>query len=365
MAVRWWSKLVGSRTRGPETEPAPEPRPGEAVVEPAEAPASPPTPDAAPTHSRWADEDVTPAGDEAQPSSPPEATRESLQRSLRWRARVLLEKMAGVGRLGHGPAIVKSLQDDNESIIRQPPTAARRALTVTRNPDSGLDEVVRIIEQSPSMAQALLKTANSSWYRGGGENVVSINEAVMRVGTQGVENVLLASMVEGLLCKPGGSYDAMVVKVWSHMLRTAELARRLAAPFGIDDEAAYTLGLLHDVGKLVIFDHISDLRHSLHAEVQMPPAFLTALLGHLHEPVGGLAALRWEMGGAMAHSLSEHHRRPPPDAPDRPTELIYVAERLDLIQARVEQLDWEAIWQEGRITTDRGDVEARFMSARE
>ena len=56
MAVRWWSKLVGSRTRGPETEPAPEPRPGEAVVEPAEAPASPPTPDAAPTHSRWADE---------------------------------------------------------------------------------------------------------------------------------------------------------------------------------------------------------------------------------------------------------------------------------------------------------------------
>ena len=43
------------------------------------------------------------------------------------------------------------------------------------------------------------------------------------------------------------------------------------------------------------------------------------------------------------------------------TELLYVAERLDLAaHVRVEKPDWEALWADGTITTDRAAVERRY-----
>jgi HD-like signal output (HDOD) protein len=169
-------------------------------------------------------------------------------------------------------------------------------------------------------------------------------------------------MVSAVLCRPGGVYDGMVQKVWLHMQRTAPLARRLAPAFEVDAETAYALGLLHDVGKLVTFDHISQLRHALHREIQMPEPFLAALLAHLHEPLGGLAALRWGMDTEAAGVIAGHHRRTAPPIPSRLAELIYVAERLDLVLQRYQELDWEAVWKDGAVTADVAAVQELMPS---
>jgi HD-like signal output (HDOD) protein len=290
-----------------------------------------------------------------------EAVRASLGRSLEWRVQVLLERSSPTPRLGDGPALVASLRGGGEELIRQIPFAAQRALAVSRNPTSGVADLVKLFEQDPTLTQSLLQTANSSWYSRGDEVVISIAAAVQRIGYRAVENLLLASIVGGMLCRPGGAYTVTVGKVWSHMLRTAPLAQRLAAPFGVDPETAYTLGLLHDVGKLAVFDHISALRGDLRREVKMPEPFLFDLLTHLHEPIGGRAVLRWGLDGGAARAVAGHHRSPAPERPDTVTELLFVAERVDLaVRARFEKPDWEAIWQEGAITTDRTAVEESY-----
>jgi hypothetical protein len=174
----------------------------------------------------------------------------ALDRSLAWRSQLLLERSAGSAQLGDGPAIVASLQDPEGGVIRQIPFAAQQALAVSRNPMSSVGDLVKLFERDPTLAQSLLKTANSAWYQRKDEAVVSIAAGVQRIGMQAVENVLLTSIVAGMLCRPGGAYGVLVGKVWSHMLRTAPLAQRLAPAFGVDSETAYTLALLHDVGKL-------------------------------------------------------------------------------------------------------------------
>lgn len=285
----------------------------------------------------------------------------ALDRSIEWRSKALLERSAGHGELGDGPAIVASLQDPEGGVIRQIPFAAQQALAVSRNPMSSVGALVKLFERDPTLAQALLKTANSAWYQRKDEAVVSIAAGVQRIGMQAVENVLLTSIVGGMLCRPGGAYGVLVGKVWSHMQRTAPLAQRLAPAFGVDPETAYTLALLHDVGKLAVFDYISALRQGLHREIRMPETFLHELLVRLHEPVGGRAALRWGLGARAARALAEHHRHPVPDTTDPLTELLYVAERLDLAAyVSFEEPDWEALWADGRITTDRAAVERRY-----
>jgi HD-like signal output (HDOD) protein len=293
------------------------------------------------------------------------ATEESLRRSLTWRSRVLMEGAGEDIMRSDGPALVAALTDANESVIRQPPAAAQRALRVASNPETPMPKVVELFENDPMLAQALLRFSNSVFYRRDSQPTASLQSAVQRVGMNGVQTVLTASLVQTMLCRPGGAYDALVQKVWTHMQRSAPIARTLAPAFGLDAETMFSLALLHDVGKLVIFDHISTLRHDKRRDLKMPDLFFRQMLWHLHEPIGGLSVLHWGMGGEAAHAVAEHHRRPAPDTPDTVTECLFVAESIELAQTNFAKLDWEAVWKNGAVTTEMGSVQERMRKTDE
>jgi HD-like signal output (HDOD) protein len=296
---------------------------------------------------------------------PRQVAEAALHRSLNWRTRVLLDGASKDAKLSDGPELVEALRTANDSVIRQPPAAAMHALSIARNPDAPMIKVTALFEHDPMLAQNLLRQANSVFYRRDGAPCTSLHNGVQRVGMKGVQGVLMTSMVQQMLCRPGSAYDAYVQKVWSHMQRTAPIARAIAPAFGVDAETAYSLALLHDVGKLVVFDHVSRLRHDHHRELKMPETFFRQVLFHLHEPIGGLSALRWDMGAEAAHAIAEHHRRPAPETPDRVTECLYVAECVELAHTNFTKLDWERIWEEGAITSDVALVQDRLRQMEE
>lgn len=343
-----WRRLTGGKEQKPTT---PAPAAGTAAPAAPHAEAAPPVAAAA-----------TPA---ATPDEPAVATEASLHRSLTWRCKVLLDNASRDALASDGPPLVEMLKKANESIIRQPPDAAARALNLARNPNTPLPRLVALFEKDPMLAQSLLRQANSSFYRRDGAPCTSLHAAVQRVGINGVVGILMATMVQQMLCRPGGVYDAHVQKVWSHMQRTAPIARALAPAFKVDAESAYSLALLHDVGKLLVFDHISTLRHERRREIRMPDTFFRQLVWHLHEPLGGVAALRWDMGGEAAYCISEHHRRTPPAQPHHMTECLHVAEAVELAHTNFTKLDWEAIWSNGAITSDVSEVQERLRKMEE
>ena len=343
MFSQLWRRLTGAREPDAPATSSPAPVTGVAT-----ATVSPPATNDAPAHTE-----------------PEVATEASLHRSLEWRARVLMEGASREAKASDGPELVEGLRTANDSVIRQPPQAAQRALLVANDPDSPVSRVTALFENDPMLAQGLLRQANSIFYRRDSAPCTSLNAGVQRVGMKGVQGVLMASMVQQMLCRPGGAYEALVQKVWSHMQRTAPVARAIAPAFGMDPESAYSLALLHDVGKLVIFDHITRLRHDHRRDVKLSESFLRDLLGHLHEPLGGLAVLRWDLGADAAHAVAEHHRRPLPATPDRVTECLYVAESVELAHTNFTKLDWEKIWEDGGITADAGAVQERLSHLEE
>ena len=254
-----------------------------------------------------------------------DASVTGLTAELRRRTSTLASEMPGedVRRL------LDDLAESPTAIIRQLPAAAQRALALTQLTDPPVQRVTEVFEEDPTLAQALLLQANSSLY-GAGRPCLSVRDALQRLGVVAARNVLLGHTVSALLCRPGGAYAAMVDNVWSHMVRTAPIARRLASPFNADAEEAFGLGLLHDVGKLVVFDRLTTLRIDGRRDFAVAPDDLKRILRALHEPLGGLAAHTWGLGDSAAEAIATHHRTPVPAVRNALSEVLCVAEASDL-----------------------------------
>lgn len=245
-----------------------------------------------------------------------------------------------------------------DEVIRQLPAAARDAIALCDNAALSRSELGDKLGQDPSLVQALLKQANGAFYGAGLSPVLRVDAAVDRVGIEATRAIVLASCVDGLLSKPGGPYDAMLSSVWTHMVNTGHLARLVAPNLGADLEEAYAIALLHDVGKLVIFDRISSLRAMKRGAVTLPEEWLSSLIEHLHEPLGAVAVQRWGLGPRAADAIGSHHRRERPALKHPLAETLFVAERAEHAMRKNERLDFEGIWNLGEIWGDQGDVKA-------
>ncbi|HEX8903972.1 MAG TPA: HDOD domain-containing protein, partial [Longimicrobiaceae bacterium] len=252
---------------------------------------------------------------------------------------------------------------DVEMVIRQPSAAAREAYAVASDPACEVPALLRVVERDPTLARALLRHASSAAV-GLPTPPASVDDAVRRLGAKGVQIAMLAGMAESLLSRPAALYSPMAPHVWAHMVRTGPRARALARAFDVAPQEAFTIGLLHDVGKLVLFDLAAALREEFQREVRLPPQLVAEALRLLHEPLGGMALLRWGVDPRAAWAVANHHRGVPGAAPDRRSEVVFVAERLDVAvtSGRPVALDeWAA---EGRLTVERARMEAAVERAR-
>lgn len=273
----------------------------------------------------------------------------SLETTARERIDALAASLSPAERTPDADRFLRALRDTSPTTIRQAPAAAQRALARTKNPEIGLGQLVQVVEEDPTLGQALLRYANSAYYSTGSV-VVSLRQAAQRVGASGVHNVVLGVMLEGMLCRPGGEFQAMVDQVRSHLVRTAPIARAIARAFGVPPDEAFSLALLHDAGKLIVFDVAGTLRHDLRRDLSVTRAVMSRVLKDVHEGLGGMAATHWGLGERVAEVIATHHRVHPPAEPSPMSELLFVAERAEHAVSGVIPMDVEQWWKDGQIT---------------
>ena len=245
--------------------------------------------------------------------------------------------------------LVQALKRPAESVIRQLPASAQDALALCENTDISRSQLAERLGKDPALVQAILRTANSAAYSAGRKSLLSLDSAIERIGLGGTRAVVMARSVEGLLSRPGGVYDTMLSEVWAHMVRTAPIARAIAPAFGIDRDEAFSVALLHDVGKLVIFDQISAMRSQIRRPFAVPTSWLSAFIQETHASLGALAMLQWKMGARAAIAIGDHHRVDPAEGENPFAEAIYAAERVDHASRKGNLLDLDSIWKVGRL----------------
>ncbi len=247
-------------------------------------------------------------------------------------------------------ALLQLLAEGPDTVIRQMPAAAREALAICDDNSLSRRELSQRLERDPALVQGLLRTANSAAIGGGRAPAVGLDTVLDRIGVAGARGVVLANCVDGLLSHPGGEFNLLASETWAHMVRSAPIARAAAPAFAADADEAFTVALLHDVGKLVVFDRLSVLRAKRRRAVTLAPDFVHHLLQLLHEPLGALAALQWGMGDRAATAIGTHHRVSAARGRHPLAEAIFFAERADHAARRDEPFDVDRTWSEGKLT---------------
>ncbi len=240
-----------------------------------------------------------------------------------------------------------------DEMIRRLPSAAQTSLALCDDPNLTRGQLAEKLSDDPSLVQSLLRCANSAAYGAGKAPVIGISQAIDRIGMAGTRSLIFSNAIDGVLSRPGGEFDAMASDVWQHMVRTAPLARTLAPLFAVDPDEAFSIALLHDVGKLVIFDRISVLRAKVRRDVKLTPGFTKSLLMDLHETLGAMAAEAWNMGPRASRAIGSHHRRSSDGRPNPLAEVVFLAEALDHAMRRNERFDLRGVLFDGKLKVDQ------------
>ena len=185
-----------------------------------------------------------------------------------------------------------------------------------RSDTASPDRIVRLVSSDPGLTAVTLKLANSPFYGVSGR-VVGLRDAVQILGLQTLSAATLTAAVIARF-DPAACPAFDMTGSWRHALGTAACAQLLAEPRGIDPGAAYTAGLLHDIGTLALATSFPDVFNETlawAARHDVPPLDAEReLLGLDHAVVGGMVARHWRLAPAIADAMRQHH-----EAPDGPS----------------------------------------------
>jgi HD-like signal output (HDOD) protein len=184
---------------------------------------------------------------------------------------------------------------------------ARKLLAVTRDPDFNMQDVVKCLESDPALAARILRIVNSSRY-GLVQPVTNVRQAAAHLGQRSlrmfvVSFALLQSLTRG---KKGGVYSDF----WQRTLLMASAAGRLGHRVGVDENDAYTAGLLADVGVLILSQNTESGYHAVY-EIAAHGGELTQLeesrYGFSHPVIGARLLQVWDLPKSVVEAVALHH----------------------------------------------------------
>jgi HD-like signal output (HDOD) protein len=176
-----------------------------------------------------------------------------------------------------------------------------RALSeLVRSEQSLNSQIAEVIRRDPSLSARLLRMVNSVYF-GLSTRVNNIEEAVFFLGLRQIRELSMATpVIEELEQLQQSTAASLPWKdLWTHSIATAILTREILAstPMHVDDDTDYLIGLLHNVGKVVMAYAFPDQLRTLMATTAADPTEFCRLEREL---------IGWDHGQIGAHYIARH-----------------------------------------------------------
>lgn len=202
-----------------------------------------------------------------------------------------------------------------EKLLKQPnalpsaPKVVRKLIETFEQEEVNLQQAAMYIESDPVLTAKLLKLANSAFF-GLNRNITTARDAINVMGLIKVRAlVIAAAMGDGFHAVGGVNLN----QFWRYSLNTANLSRYLALPIKIDENTAFTAGLIHGIGELVM--HVGMPEAMLDLDRSVPMLDLKrsraekGLFGYSYAEVGAALAREWRFPKKMVNAI-EHQISP-------------------------------------------------------
>lgn len=190
------------------------------------------------------------------------------------------------------------------------PQTFHRLQEVVQNPDSSMSDIGEVLMADQALSARILQLANSSFY-GFPSRIETISHAVTMIGAEQMVALVQGTCVASIFNRVPRELVNMEL-FWKHSIACGVTARLIAARRREPNtERFFLLGLLHDIGRLVIFQHLPTAAAGAIAAAGRDHCLLhqaeLAELGFEHATVGYELLRTWRLPGRLCEPIKMHH----------------------------------------------------------
>jgi len=208
---------------------------------------------------------------------------------------------------------IEALVGNVENLPTPPLVFAQINRAVNDEMTSAFD-IAAILSEDPAMSAKVLKLCNSAYY-GLSNPVAAVKQAIVLLGMSEIKNVVLSASALSSFKVSAEDRDYQD-SFWRHSLAVAVASRMLIRARHVKEfleaETAFSAGLLHDIGKMVILCYAPAVHRKI-AELSAttPEAGLDAerqIMGLTHSDIGAYLGRHWKLPKEILETMIYHHR---------------------------------------------------------
>lgn len=191
------------------------------------------------------------------------------------------------------------------------PVVLSQIMHLTASEESSIQDLIRVLDQDQALTIRVLRVANSAYY-GLREHVTTIERAVVVLGFDMVRSLATSASFINYF-SPKNRFDGFeLTAFWSHTTAVGVFSEAIAHELGLADTGdAFTAGIMHDVGKLVMLLYFEDefgrvLDRVSEDRLDFFDAELMEL-GLSHAYVAGELLTQWKIPEILVSAIRHHH----------------------------------------------------------
>lgn len=212
------------------------------------------------------------------------------------------------------------------------PQVVLKIMELTQDPRATAQDIGNVISHDQGLTAKVLRMANSAYY-GYARKVSTAAEATVLLGFSTIRSVVLAASINDILNRELSGYALGPGDLWKHSFGAAMASRYIAKRCRFKAiEVAYTAGLLHDIGKVILNNFMKETYHEVVEEATSQQiSFLDAenrILGFNHAVIGSRVARKWQLPADIVEAIAFHHN--PAGAEKNPllTAFVHISDAL-------------------------------------
>jgi len=214
-------------------------------------------------------------------------------------------------------AIEQAALDNVRGILNEPaklssqipplPSVLLELISTLKDDNAEFMDIALVIEKDPSLALEVLKIANSSLYYVGDGEITSLKKAVSLIGVAGIASISSTILLEKIRPVAPIYYKIFGRQIWVHSMQCAFLCKELAKAEQQDIFDAYFLGLIHDVGKIIIFNCICDALREQPPGSSPGTLIFKELMTQMSADISFFIAVEWGLPKIYCDALQAHN----------------------------------------------------------
>ncbi len=245
-----------------------------------------------------------------------------------------------------GPGeINKSIED-----LQPIPQVALKILRILNEELYEIQNVTGEIRKDQVISARTLQLCNSVMYASR-KKIDSLDHALVMLGQHLLLKFVISASLNRFFNQSGQGYSLCKGGIYHHAVGTAIIAEKLAELTGkVDPSMAYTAGLLHDIGKVVLDQFINSgfplFYRELNEEGKNFAEVEKQVLGTDHTDVGADLAQKWSFPESLVETIKYHHK---PEKAEKHYGLVHIVYLADLLMSRfhtgleLERLETESL----------------------